>query len=278
MRRYCSFLAACMSGLALVLLNGCAAPDLHHWAKRYQWQLQDINSQPLSLQALISSAPAGPAPHTLHIYIEGDGEPFLNTTTVAPNPTPPQPLMMRLMVQDPSPTAYLARPCYFLQRTFCDATLWTLARYSPTVVASMANGVRDLGQAYEDIVLIGHSGGGTLAVLIAPHVAKVSTVITLAANLDTTRWTTHHDLTPLVFSLDPTKQPPLPAYVRQIHYIGADDKNILPQWTGDFARHQIHANVEILKDFNHQCCWETHWKTLLQHALSTASVGAVDTP
>ncbi|MBV8804174.1 MAG: hypothetical protein JO042_03985, partial [Sinobacteraceae bacterium] len=49
----------------------------------------------------------GGASGVLHVYIEGDGRPFLGPTTVAFDPTPRDPLMLRLMALDPAPSVYL---------------------------------------------------------------------------------------------------------------------------------------------------------------------------
>src|SRR5689334_2705067 len=45
----------------------------------------------------------------LHVYIEGDGQPFLSPTAVALDPTPREPLMLRLMALDPARSLYLGR-------------------------------------------------------------------------------------------------------------------------------------------------------------------------
>lgn len=283
----------------MFLLSGCAAPSLQAWGERYQWDYSNINSLPLSLQALSNQRASthyqasthhqqSPPQHrTLHIYIEGDGVPFLNTLTVSPDPTPHDPMALRLMAQDSAPSVFLARPCYFQQQSYfqqqkafeqkstCHPSLWTVARYSPIVVQSLSHGVELLAKHYDQVVLIGYSGGGTLAILIAARVPKVSRVITLAGNLDTERWTHHHALTPLYDSLNPSAEPPLPEHVRQIHYVGDRDKNILPQWALDFAQYQPHVIVKHISHFDHQCCWEADWKSLLVQALETEAKAEV---
>src|SRR5690242_9642986 len=44
---------------------------------------------------------------TLHVYIEGDGTPFIHSYIVAADPTPRTPLMLHLMALDPDPSIYL---------------------------------------------------------------------------------------------------------------------------------------------------------------------------
>ena len=48
----------------------------------------------------------------LHVYLEGDGVPWITRTLIALDPTPRNPLALRLMALDPAPALYLARPCY----------------------------------------------------------------------------------------------------------------------------------------------------------------------
>ena len=51
------------------------------------------------------SAPAG----ALHVYIEGDGTPYVARHDFAADPTPRNPLMLRLMTLDPALTEAAAR-------------------------------------------------------------------------------------------------------------------------------------------------------------------------
>ena len=71
------------------------------------------------------------------------------------------------------------------------------------------------------VVLIGYSGGGVLAVLIAPQVPG-SAVVTIAANLDVEAWARWHQYTPLSGSLNPATQPPLDA-LHEWHLVGDRD-------------------------------------------------------
>ncbi len=283
-----------MLAVSLLLLSGCAAPSLSTWGEHYHWQYVSINSTPIPVKALISKQVQTHSSNPLHVYIEGDGEPFLNALTVSPDPTPHDPLMLRLMAKDTATSIFLTRPCYFLhesvkeslqatgqqmayasgQAQMCSSSLWTLARYSPIVVQSLASAIEKLAHQHDKVVLIGHSGGGTLAALLVPHLPKVTHLITLSGNLDIDRWTAHHALTPLSASLNPMTEAPLPARVRQIHYVGEQDKNILPQWARAYARRQPDAQVIELKAFDHQCCWEEYWPALLAQALTPATTVA----
>jgi hypothetical protein len=124
----------------------------------------------------------------LHIYLEGDGKPWLSNETIARNPGPSHLVSLSLMKSDASAKYYLGRPCYFQAKVGnkgCHPALWTRARYSQQVVDVMVNALltqTDLAK-YDEWVLIGHSGGGTLAYLMAQQLPKVNKVIAISSNL-----------------------------------------------------------------------------------------------
>ena len=62
------------------------------------------------------------------------------------DPTAREPLVLRLMALDRVPSVYLGRPCYhgLAADPRCTPALWTDARYSEVVVASMAAATRRL--------------------------------------------------------------------------------------------------------------------------------------
>src|SRR5687768_13818074 len=100
---------------------------------------------------------------TLHVYLDGDGVPWLGSYPTA-DPTPRDPLVLDLLALDAAPAVYLGRPCYhgLTETSACSPALWTSARYSETVVSSMAVAARRVAEARgaERIVWLGYSGGG----------------------------------------------------------------------------------------------------------------------
>jgi alpha/beta hydrolase family protein len=212
---------------------------------------------------------------TLHVYVEHDGSPWLERTLVAADPTPRTPFALELMARDRGPRLLLGRPCYFEMRTEtgCSPLLWTERRYAPEVVSSMAAALRAFLAAhpFPHVVLIGYSGGGTLAWLVASRVPQASAVVTIAANLDIDAWTTLHAYTRLAGSLNPALQPPLASAVREIHFVGGRDDNVPPSIAASFhARHPA-ARVVDVPEFDHRCCWIARWPRLLDDAMMAAS-------
>jgi pimeloyl-ACP methyl ester carboxylesterase len=201
---------------------------------------------------------------TLHIYVDGDGTPWRAWGPTA-DPTPRNPLLLRLMARDPNPSLYLGRPCYqgLADSPPCSSTHWTGERYSEAVVTSMAAALhRILAATQPDrLVWFGYSGGGTLATLLAPRFDATTDLITVAANLDTDAWTDLHAYSRLAGSLNPARQPVLPERIRQRHYVGGKDR-VVPKEV--FARAPIDpASLIVIPSYDHVCCWETLWATLL---------------
>ncbi len=205
---------------------------------------------------------------TLHIYIEGDGAPFVNQgRMVAADPTSTSPVMLELMLNDDTRSAYIGRPCYdgMASENGCDPRFWTHARYSDEVVMSMVAVVEKLAQQLNSkhIVLLGHSGGGALAVLMAPYIADTKGVVTLAGNLDIESWANEHAYTPLEGSMNPAAQDVLPESIVQHHYLGSDDRIIKQQDVRAFVQRQSAASFYQIDGIDHGCCWSKYWFNIL---------------
>jgi hypothetical protein len=203
----------------------------------------------------------------LHVYIEGDGTPFRHRDTIASDPTPSDPLMLRLMALDPARSIYLGRPCYFeLNRDQdCSAAFWTFRRYGPEVLDSMEAVLRaEIEKAGATrVALFGHSGGGTLAVLLAQRVDAVTSVVTIGANLDVAAWCGLHHFTPLAGSLNPADQRPSRPDLKTLHLVGEDDGNTPPALVQAAARERGGEPVRVIAHFDHRCCWSSVWPEIL---------------
>jgi hypothetical protein len=206
----------------------------------------------------------------LHVYIEGDGIPYRQTDIVASDPTPRNPLMLKLMALDSAHSIYLGRPCYFglYRDEGCGPIYWTLRRYGPEVLDSMEAALRgEVARAgATHVELFGHSGGGTLAVLLAERTSVVTRVITIGANLDLTAWCELHHYSPLVGSLNPADGEPRRADLDMLHFVGEKDTNAPPALVEAAARARGGEAVRIVANFDHSCCWDTAWPRILSKA------------
>jgi len=258
-----------------VCLGACATPTsrIQEYAKSQDFQQSVVDTH--GFAHLVFTGNLSNARNVLHVYLEGDGSPWKYRVVTMPDPTPRNTLMLRLMALDDSASAYVGRPCYngHAGQDGCDSSLWTSGRYSQPVVHSMAAVINQLvdRHRFAEVKLIGHSGGGALAMLIARRVPATTHVITLAANLDIDAWTTHHGYSRLFTSLNPAKQPPLPARILQWHLLGGRDSSIPPAIVQRFVREQPNALGILVQNFSHSCCWESVWPDVVKAIKSSAT-------
>lgn len=249
------------------LLAGCSAPGqwLDRQASNLGFQRQLLEGQPFRHVAYVKGQPC--ARGLWHIYLEGDGQAWLSARRVATDPTPRHSFLFELMASDPAASLYLGRPCYHgrVHDPGCHPLLWTQQRYSDTVVTSLVAALKKRLPAKPcQLVLIGYSGGGALAMLMAARLPQVAGVVTLAGNLDVAAWTQRHGYTPLSGSLDPAKRLPLPRSIFQVHVSGAEDREIPTPITRAALLRYPDADFLIVKDLNHKGNWLKIWPEVLE--------------
>jgi pimeloyl-ACP methyl ester carboxylesterase len=210
---------------------------------------------------------------TLAIFIEGDGMPWEGGRQPSLDPATRDPIALELLAQTPLPAAYVARPCYHdMTGGRCTPERWTMARYSDEVVSSMTEVVRTaaLQAKARSLVLVGYSGGGVLAVLIAERLDNVSAVITVGANLDTEAWTRHHEYLPLSGSLNPASSAAEHRWP-ETHLYGARDKTVPPATAEAYFRRYPGAQRRIVEANDHVCCWVEQWPQLWREITAVAA-------
>lgn len=96
----------------------------------------------------------------LRVYLEGDGHAWATATQPSLDPSPHNLLVARLAVDDPTPNAYLARPCQFVMASACEPDLWTDRRFSQEVVTRLSQALDLMKQRYgnREFELVGYSG------------------------------------------------------------------------------------------------------------------------
>lgn len=278
--RWAPFFCAAIS----ILLAACSGPGLFDDARDYADDLAEdagfgpvyVQAAPFVLRAYYrirepGRQNAGTAPGTAMVYLEGDGNAWENRFTLSDDPTPRDPIGLRLAAADPSDIVfYIARPCQFVggsSRAGCHPRYWAGARLAPEVVAATDAAISQLKRrtGVERLFLVGYSGGGGLAVLLAARRDDVVGLTTIAGNLDHATWTRHHDVSPMVESMNPLTVAPSLSRLPQVHLVGADD-GIMPPL---IARSYLSAlpagapaRAVVLDGFDHQCCWVEAWPRL----------------
>lgn len=206
----------------------------------------------------------------LTIYIEGDGLAWITSTTMSSDPTPQDPLALRLALTQPQgAAAYLGRPCQYgdAESSRCASRYWTSHRFAPEVVAATDRAIDVLKEQFgaSRLTLVGYSGGGAVAALVAVRRSDIERLVTVAGNLDHQAWTTYQRIQPLVGSLNPADQIDALRALRQWHFVGANDENITPALIQDFARRFPSGQrpvVRVEPGFDHRCCWVAQWPRL----------------
>lgn len=252
----------------VLLLGGCASQkNLDQLVEENRLERQTITTDHFS-HLLIATNTRRDTFETLHVYIEGDGRPWLRKDAIAADPTPRNPLALKLMLKDHTPSIYLGRPCYYglMRSPDCLPPTWTHRRYSAEVIDSMQAALEQYLQEhnYKHLTLIGYSGGGAIAMLLAPRFPQTTKLATIAANLDIDAWTRQHHFSALSGSLNPAKLPPLPSSIKQTHFAGKRDKNVPVAIIKYVSSRQSNSTVRIMETFDHVCCWEKEWPRLLQ--------------
>lgn len=260
-----------------VLFVGCVGTDRFGgsrqaavaWAHERGFTGGPLELGPFRLLAL-HRLDAGRDLGTLRVYIEGDGAAWPGPYRPPRDPTPVEPVALALAAADPSPqVAYLGRPCQYLdaaELAACAPAYWTGSRFAPEVVHAYMQSLDRLKSATgaRRLRLVGYSGGGVLAALLASRRNDIEQLVTVASPLAVAEWTAWHKISPLRESLDPAttqgvRWPPA------IHFAGADDDVVPPPLIAGFAA-RSGGIFRAVDGFDHQCCWSRDWRRLLEEA------------
>ncbi|WP_114090569.1 S9 family peptidase [Thalassospira profundimaris] len=265
----------------LLMLTACGGVAARHEVRsalvaNADWQSGVVQAGLFDIAASWSQVTTG---ETLFVYLEGDGLAYVTVYRPAQDPTPSDPVALRMAVQDihsagkaAQPVLYLARPCQYTLPEHgrnCSRKYWTTGRYAPEIVASLSMALDQFKQRFQarHIVLVGYSGGGALAVLLASERSDVTGIVTVVGNLDLAYWAQRDGLTPLSGSIDPADVAPKIANIAQLHLAGGRDDAVGPDVTQAYmAALPAGAKVEMLgfDQYDHHCCWARDWREISQ--------------
>ncbi|MBN2453236.1 MAG: alpha/beta hydrolase [Candidatus Omnitrophica bacterium] len=206
------------------------------------------------------------------IYIEGDGLAWKSRRCLSDDPTPKDTLVVELASVDPSEnTAYLARPGQYSLSgaSECESAYWSSKRFSEEVIASMNMAVDRLKRisGADKVDLVGYSGGGAIAVLVAARRNDVASIRTIAGNLDTEALNRHHGVSALTGSLNPIDYASAISKVPQRHFVGTGDKTVPAFIAESFARRagdNSGGSVIKVEGATHNTGWREKWPELLR--------------
>ena len=115
-----------------------------------------------------------------------------------------------------------------MQTPDCRPRIWTFDRYSPAIVELMdfsVTQVKKQGQ-YQNIELVGYSGGATIALLLAARRDDVISVRTVAGNLDPAFTNDLHGVSKMPDAMNPSDFRRILAHIPQVHFYGTNDRVI----------------------------------------------------
>lgn len=271
------FLLVLLIGLAL---NGCASLPSPTERARHAQALasaaQLVHGQVRGGAFVLTSFSRISRPDLpLTVYIEGDGFAWRTRSQPSDDPTPLQPLALTLAAADHSPNVlYLARPCQFSQPSAnpgCNVAWWTGKRFAEEVVVAMDQALSHYARQLpgQPLHLVGYSGGGAIAALLAARRSDVASLRTVAGNLDVDAFNRLHKTTPMPQSLDPIDSAPRLRALAQLHVYGERDTVVPGEITQRFAQAVGGTCVHLRSEpgLGHGGDWAARWPALLAQPL-----------
>jgi dienelactone hydrolase len=151
----------------------------------------------------------------------------------------------------------------------CNEKYWSSHRFAPEVVVAINHAIDKLKQRFKakKLALVGYSGGGAIAALVAARRSDVVRLITVAGNLDHVFWTRQRNLTSLHGSLNSADDWQALLNIPQLHFIGGRDLVISRDVTESYLDRypaDRRPQIKVIEEFDHLCCWVKRWSELLQ--------------
>lgn len=186
-----------------------------------------------------------------------------------------KPLSLRMALQDPAPNVvWLVQPCYLSSDRFvdCNTALWHPQRYHPARIEAINTAIEQIKtqSGAKKLHLIGHSGGGTIALLIAAKRQDVATVKTIAANLDTDAFARNHQIIPVAAESNPLRHAAVLKNIAQNHWLGQNDEIVPPYLANKYANQVGKGNclrLQVVPNASHDQGWEKRWLDFLNTPL-----------
>lgn len=246
---------------SLLLATGCAVKpmDLTSISKGSDLRPVPVKTSKYTIQTL---QPTDLREQTLRVYIEGDGRAWITSRTVSDDPTPIKSMAPGLAIEDPAPAVYLARPCQFILGANCRQNIWTSGRFGKEAIQAASEVLDTLKSQHgvREFELVGYSGGGAVALLLAAIRTDVVQVQTIAGNIDPQAWTQLKGLSPLTGSMNPVDYADRLAGIPQRHLIGMNDTVVPPEVSQAYMlKVQPRCGETVFVDADHYSGFETSW-------------------
>ncbi|WP_175404489.1 alpha/beta fold hydrolase [Endozoicomonas atrinae] len=255
--------------LASIILSGCQSqrsmPEVSYMD--FDQELKPAISG-AGFFPIYTWVPENPSGSQLRIYIEGDGRAWLRSGRASFDPTPVNRLVHHLMMKDPfSDIAYLSQPCQYEMNSTCIKNVWTFERYSQKVIETMNHVVSEIKESggYKTLELVGYSGGGAIAMLLAAKRDDVISIRTVAGNLAPHYTNQLHAVSEMPLALNPADYQEKLVDIPQVHFVGAHD-SVIPEAVSRHYENAIEdTSCVTIKSIeaDHQQGWINSWSQLL---------------
>ncbi|WP_051195551.1 hypothetical protein [Siccibacter turicensis] len=257
----------------VMLISGCAQRDARRSAEQLAQQAgftrSDITG---SAGTLASWRHITPPVTMLRVYIEGDGFAWASRTRPSDDPTPHNPVGLKLALADPTRNVlYLARPCQLVGPPLpagCQKSAWTDKRFSPELINAINHSLDQAIRPWPDVTLelVGYSGGAAIAAQLAARRSDVVSLRSVAGNLDVAYVNQLHKVTPMPDAAGALEVAPQLSHLPQVHYSGEADNTVPPEVAARFQRASGSRCVITVRvpEMTHGSDWAARWPALLQ--------------
>ncbi len=200
----------------------------------------------------------------LTIYIEGDGQSWIDKFSRSSDPTPTDPLAFRLALTDKNENIiYLARPCQYEWSDGCDKDVWTISQYSPPVLNSYKEIINHLSKNFDVIHLVGYSGGAGIVMYLGSIKNKnVKSIRTIAGNINHNELSKILNISRLRKSINFYSIEKKIKQIPQIHYYGLKDKTVPNELQISYAERNSNnkcVKIQSVNNTSHNEGWSDFW-------------------
>ncbi len=264
--------------LAILALGGCIATTIPYMrtetAQRIAapaWMIKrDVSASPFILRAYERIHDRG---GIANLYIEGDGPAYASPTEWNIDPTPTNPVALHLASKDRADNViYLARPCQYtgtISGGDCPESAWREGRFSKEVIKSYRTALDEIARRYDirGFHLVGYSGGGAIATLIASERSDILSLRTISGILDHKTQTDLLNNDPLSTSLNPTDVAASLIRLPQYHFIGGQDPYVPPAVLHSYLQSSPPSNcvqTMLVQEAGYDDGWVDKWPELME--------------
>ncbi|WP_425363675.1 alpha/beta hydrolase [Candidatus Tisiphia endosymbiont of Hybos culiciformis] len=202
-------------------------------------------------------------------YIEGDGSISIGRYAIADNPTPSKVMLFKLATLDTRPNiVYIARPCQYTPvglNPNCNQVYWTDKRMAEEVMESTNIVINSINNG-KPASLVGFSGGGGIAILVAARNKHIKDIITIAGNLDIENFSKYHEVYALKKSLNPIDYAKKISNIPQLHLSGSKDAIVPSSIMHGYVKASSSNCIQqkIFPDITHTKGWDKVWQDVLK--------------